>query len=32
MKGSDEELCFSLKIRGKVRSDFVERIMNEEND
>ena len=32
MRGSDEKLCFSEKERGKVRKDYMERIMNEEND
>ena len=32
MKGSDRKLCFSEKERGKVRKDYMERIMNEEND
>ena len=32
MRGSDGKPCFSEKERGKVRKDYVERIMNEEND
>ena len=32
MRGSDGKLCFSEKERGKVCRDYVERIMNEEND
>ena len=32
VRGSDEKLCFSEKERGKVWKDYVERIMNEEND
>ena len=32
MRGSDGKLCFSENERGKVRKDYVERIMNEEND
>ena len=32
MRGSDGKLCFSEKERGKVWKDYVERIMNEEND
>ena len=32
MRGSDETLCFSEKERGKVWKDYLERIMNEEND
>ena len=32
MRGSDEKLCFSEKERGKVWKDYMERIMNEEND
>ena len=31
MRGSDEKLCFSEKERSKVRKDYVECIMNEEN-
>ena len=31
-RGSDGKLCFSEKERGKVRKDYMERIMNEEND
>ena len=30
--GSDGKLCFSEKERGKVWRDYMERIMNEEND
>ena len=32
MRGSDGKLCFSEKERGKVWKDYMERIMNEEND
>ena len=32
MRGSDGMLCFSEKERGKVWKDYMERIMNEEND
>ena len=32
MSGSDEKLCVSEKERGKARMDYVERIMNEENN
>ena len=32
MRGSDRELCFSEKERDKVWKDYIERIMNEEND
>ena len=32
MRGSDGKLCFSEKERDKVRKDYIERIMNEEND
>ena len=32
MRGSDGKLCFNEKERGKVRKDYVEMIMNEEND
>ena len=32
MRGSDEKLCFSEKERGKVCKDYMERIMNKEND
>ena len=32
MRGSDEKLCFNTKEKGKVWKDFVERMMNEEND
>ena len=32
MKGSDGKLCFSEKERGKVWKDYMERILNEEND
>ena len=30
--GSDGELCFNEKERGEVWKDYMERIMNEEND
>ena len=30
--GSDGKLCFSEKERGKVWKDYMERIMNKEND
>ena len=32
MRGSDGKLCLSEKGRGKVWKDYMERIMNEEND
>ena len=32
MRGSDGKLCFSEKERDEVWKDYVERIMNEEND
>ena len=32
MTGSDGKLCSSEKERGKVRKDYMERIINEEND
>ena len=32
MRGSDGMLCFSEKERGKVWKDYMEGIMNEEND
>ena len=32
MRGSDGKLCFSEKERGKVWKDYMERIMNVEND
>ena len=32
MRGSDEKLCFSEKERDKVWKNYMERIMNEEND
>ena len=32
MRGSDGNQCFSEKERGKVWKDYMERIMNEEND
>ena len=32
MRGSDEKLCFSEKERGKVWKDYMERIMNDENE
>ena len=31
-RGSDGRLCFSEKERGKVSKDYMERIMNDEND
>ena len=31
-RGSDGKLCFSEKERGKVWKDYMERIMNEENE
>ena len=31
MRGSDRELCFIEKERGKVWKNYTERIMNEEN-
>ena len=30
--GSDEKLCFSVKERGKVWQEYMERIMDGEND
>ena len=30
--GSDGKLCFSVKERGNVLKDYMERILNEEND
>ena len=30
--GSDGKMCFSEKERGKVWKNYMERIMNEEND
>ena len=30
--GSDGKLCFSEMERGRVQNDYMERIMNEEND
>ena len=32
MRGSDGKLCFSGEDRAKVWKDYMERIMNEEND
>ena len=32
MRGSDGKLCFREKERGNVWKDYMERIMNEEND
>ena len=32
LRGSNEKLCFSEKERGNVWKDYMERIMNEEND
>ena len=32
MRGSDVNLCFSEKERGKVWMDYMVKIMNEEND
>ena len=32
MRGSDGKLCFSEKERGKVWMDYLESIMNKEND
>ena len=32
MRGSDGKLCFSEMERGKVWKDYMERIMNKEND
>ena len=32
MRGSDGKLCFSEKERGEVWKDYMERIMNKEND
>ena len=32
MRGNGEKLCFIEKERGKVWKDYIERIMNEEND
>ena len=32
MRGSDEKLCFSEKERGIVWKDYMEWIINEEND
>ena len=32
MRGSDGKLCFSEKERGKVWKNYMEWIMNEEND
>ena len=32
MRGSDGKLYFSEMARGKVWKDYIERIMNEEND
>ena len=32
MRGSNGKLCFSEKKRGRVWKDYMEGIMNEEND
>ena len=32
MRGSDGKLCFTERKRGKVWKDYMERIMNVEND
>ena len=32
MRGSNIKLCFSERKRGKIWKDYIERIMNEEND
>ena len=32
MRECDEKLCFNEKERGRVMKDYMERIMNEEND
>ena len=32
MRGSDGKLCLSEKAKGKVWKDYMETIMNEEND
>ena len=32
MRGSDGKLCFGEKERSKVWKDYMNRIMNEEND
>ena len=32
MTGRDWKLCFSEKVRGKYWKDYMERIMNGEND
>ena len=32
MRGSNGKLCFSEKESGKVWKDYMERMMNEEND
>ena len=32
MRRSDGKLCFSEKERGKIWKDYMERMMNEEND
>ena len=32
MRGSDGKLCFSEKERAKLWKDYMERIINEEND
>ena len=32
MRGSDGKLCFCEKEKSKVWKDYMERIMNEEND
>ena len=32
MRGNDGKLCFTENGRGKIWKDYMERIMNEEND
>ena len=32
MRGCDEKLCFGEKEKGKVWKNYMERLMNEEND
>ena len=32
MSGRDKKLCFSEKERGKVWNNYMERIMNEQNN
>ena len=32
VRGSDVKQCFNEKERGKVRKDYTEKIMNEDND